>query len=114
MQGHIVVHGRVDAASPQPVGNRPEAEHPEAGGQGKAAQGNGGEKHAYYRDPAGGEPADKPLGGKAGADGAARDNHGDDTGGGKRHIKGNPHGRPSGSQQRVRQPQADKHKIDNG
>ena len=114
VQGHVVVQGRVHAAGPQPVGHRPQAEHPELGRDRKAQQRQRRQGHAAGRDPPGAKAAGQPVAVQAGDDGAHRDDHREHPRKGHRHPEGPVHRGPGRPQQRIGQAQADERKVDDG
>ena len=114
VQGNVVVQGCVHAAGTQPVGDGPQAEHPELCGEGKPEQRCGGHAHADGRDPAGAEGPGQPVALQAGKDRAQRDDHGKDTRAGHRDPQLRVHGGPGRPQQGIRQAQTDKSNVNDG
>ena len=114
VQGNVVVQGCVHAAGTQPVGDGPQAEHPELCGDGKPEQRCGGHAHADGRDPAGAEGPGQPVALQAGKDRAQRDDHGKDTRAGHRDPQLRVHGGPGRPQQGIRQAQTDKSSVNDG
>ena len=112
VEGDVVVQRRVNGTGAQSVGDGKEDQHPEPGGYGKAEQGQHREKHAGHGDDPGSQFAGQPVREKARNDGAAGNHHGHQPHIGHRNVKLHVHHRPPGAKQRVRQPKADKRKID--
>ena len=111
VQRHVVIQGSVHASRAQPVGNRPQAELPEGIADGKSPQRHGGHGHADGRDLPRTQPPGQPVALQAGNDGSQRNNHGNDTGIGNRHIELGIYGRPRGTEQGIRQSQTDEGQI---
>ncbi len=105
---HIIIERSIHAPSPQPVGDCPEAEQRERAGDGKAKKCEGGHGDADRRNHTGSETARQPVALEAGYDCTGGDNHCNDSGIGKGHMKFHIHRRPGRAKQRVRQTETDK------
>ena len=112
VEGDVVVQRGVHAARAQPVGHRPQAEHPELARERKAEQRQRRQRDAARRHPAGAEAGRQPVAVQAGNDGAHRDDHRDDAREGHRHPEGPVHGGPRRPQQGIGQAETDKGQVD--
>ena len=112
MQGDIVIERCVHTARAQPVGDRPQAQRPEAVTDGEAEQRRRRDTHADRRDHAGAEFSGQAVALQAGDDRPQRNDHGNDAGVGHRHLKFGVNFRPRRAEQRVRQSEADERKVD--
>ncbi len=114
VQRHVVVEGGVHTPGAQAVWNGPQAQRPKAAADGKTEQGCGGHAHADGGNLTCPQLSSEPVALQAGNDGSQGDDHGDDPGVGNRHAKLPIHGRPCGAEERIRQSETDKRKINDG
>ena len=114
MESHEIIEGRIHRAGSKSIRNGPETEHPKGIRKRKAKQRRSCHGHTDSRHQSRTELFRQEIALKAGKNGSGGNNHGNDTGIGNRDGKFLIHRGPGRAQQRIRQPQADKRKINDG
>ena len=112
MQRHIVIERRVDRARTETVRHGEGEQHPELCGNRKTEESEHREEHARGRHAAGAELSRELIRQKARSDRPAGDYHGHNAHVRHRNAELRVHDRPAGAEQRIRQTEADKRKID--